>query len=82
MIFENIDTTNIDTYKNPKFYDIYFFNHLIPGIFAYILFHNILKYSVFKSFIIWIVIHTLYESSLKFICTLILLHNSKQHFKL
>lgn len=61
MIFENIDTTNIDTYKNPKFYDIYFFNHLITGIFAYILFHNILKYSVFKSFIIWIVIHTLYE---------------------
>lgn len=55
------NTDNIDTYNKPKIIDIYFYNHIIPGIFAYILFHKILKYSLQKSFIVWIIIHTLYE---------------------
>ena len=53
--------SNIDTYKDPKFMYIYSYGHLIFGTIAYFILHKILKYTLYKSFIIWLVLHTIYE---------------------
>ncbi len=59
--FDHVDTGDVDTYHKPKFLDIYFYNHLIIGTLAYFVLHKMFKFSINKSLIIWIIVHTIYE---------------------
>ena len=52
---------NMDTYKKPKFMDVYSYTHLILGFVAYFILHKMLKLTINKSFVIWMMLHFIYE---------------------
>ena len=56
-----VNIIGIDTYKTPALLDIWCFTHFIWGIVFYIFLNKILKLSLVESFIVWNLIHLLYE---------------------
>ena len=56
-----IDIIGRDSYKRPKILDMYSCVHICSGIIFYIILHKIMKLSLVVSFILWNLIHLLYE---------------------
>lgn len=50
-----------DTLISPKFIDSATINHFFTGLGSYFIFHKLCKISISKSFILYIILHTLYE---------------------
>ena len=55
-------TSNIDSKDNPVLIDKWSYTHFVPGLFAFIILNQILKYDFLTSFIIWIILHSIYET--------------------
>tara|TARA_B100000965_G_scaffold76898_1_gene61045 strand:+ start:1376 stop:1720 length:345 start_codon:yes stop_codon:yes gene_type:complete len=56
-----VDIIGSDSYKKPNLLDMWSCAHIFSGIISYIIFHRILKLSLVVSFILWNLIHLLYE---------------------
>lgn len=57
----NVSLYRRDSPMFPSLLDIYTFLHIFSGLFAYIILHKILKISLLNSFIIYNLIHLIYE---------------------
>ena len=57
----SFEEKNWDSVKSPIAFDIYSVAHIFSGFFGYIIFHKYLQISIFKSFILFNILHLLYE---------------------
>ncbi len=57
----NISLNGRDSPMFPSLVDLHSFYHLFSGLFAYIILHKYLKFSLLNSFIIFNLIHLIYE---------------------
>jgi len=57
----SFEEKNWDNVKSPIAFDIYSVAHIFSGFFGYIIFHKYLQISIFKSFILFFILHLLYE---------------------
>ena len=58
LLFEE---KNWDSLKSPILFDIFSVLHIFSGFFGYIILHKYSKISIFKSFILFNILHLLYE---------------------
>jgi hypothetical protein len=57
----NVSFNGRDSPMFPSLVDFYTFYHLFSGLFAYIILHKYLKFSLLNSFIIYNLLHLIYE---------------------
>ena len=57
----SLEEKNWDCLESPIAFDIMSFLHIFSGFFGYIILHKYLKINIFKSFILFNIVHLLYE---------------------
>jgi len=57
----SLEEKNMDSVESPVAFDIWSFLHIFSGFFGYIILHKCLRISILKSFILFNILHLLYE---------------------